>query len=407
MPGPADEQTLSARWVFPVSGPPLPGGTVTIRGDRIESVDPAGVRTPDLDFGNAAIIPGLVNAHAHLDLTGARGAVPPGADCVDWLRQVITHRRTRNADAIAADIRAGLAESLQFGTTLIGDITSGGSSWDALADSPVWAVCFREVLGLPYQRAMPAWAELVEWAREHPDTPTCRVGVSPHAPYSVHKALIEAAARLWPVCIHLAETTAERELLERHDGPFVPLLRDLGVWDASGLAPSWEWIVWKAARAPAAVFAHGNYLPPDCRLPQNATVVYCPRTHAAFGHPPHPFRELMGQGVRIALGTDSLASNPDLDVLAEARFIHEHYPDVPGVQLLRMATLNGAEALGFESVTGSLDSGKSADLLVVPLGQRDPSDPWSLLFDESGDLGRRQTMWRGSWRADSTVPISG
>src|SRR4051794_3379444 len=187
MPGPADEQTLSARWVFPVSGPPLPGGTVTVRGDRIGSVDSAGGRTPDLDFGNAAIIPGLVNAHTHLDLTGAHGAVPPGPDFVGWLRQVIAHRRTQNGDSIAADIRAGLNESLRFGTTLIGDIAAGGSSWVALTDAPVWAVCFREVLGLPYTRVMAAWAELVQWAAEHPDTPTCRVGVSPHAPYSVHK----------------------------------------------------------------------------------------------------------------------------------------------------------------------------------------------------------------------------
>jgi cytosine/adenosine deaminase-related metal-dependent hydrolase len=392
MPGPVDEQTLSARWVFPVSGPPLAGGTVTIRGDRIESVDPAGTRTPDVDFGSAAIIPGLVNAHTHLDLTGARGAVPPGPDFVGWLRQVIVHRRNQQT----ADIQAGLEESLRFGTTLIGDIAGGGSSWSALADAPVWAVCFREVLCLPHTRVMSAWAEVVEWANAHPDTPTCRAGISPHAPYSVHKALIEAAARLWPVCIHLAETTAERELLERQSGPFVPFLRDLGVWDPSGLAPSWEWIIWKASRAPAALFAHGNYLPPETHLPPNATVVFCPRTHAAFGHPPHPFRELMTNGVRVALGTDSLASNPDLDVLAEARFIHDRYPDVPGDQLLRMATLNGAEALGFGRITGSLEAGKSADLVVVPLADVGASKPHELLFAE--DTGARKAMWRGRWR---------
>jgi cytosine/adenosine deaminase-related metal-dependent hydrolase len=396
MPGPVDEQTLSARWVFPVSGPPLAGGTITIRGDRIESVDPAGIRTPDVDFGNAAIIPGLVNAHTHLDLTGARGAVSPGPDFVGWLRQVIAHRRTQNADGIAADIRTGLEESLRFGTTLIGDIAAGSSSWSALVDAPIWAVCFREVLGLPHTRVMAAWAEVVEWAKEHPDTSTCRAGVSPHAPYSVHKAMIEAAARLWPVCIHLAETTDERELLDRHDGPFVPFLSELGVWDPDSLAPSWDWIVWKASRSPAALFAHGNYLPPQTRLPPNATVVFCPRTHAAFGHPPHPFRELMANGVRIALGTDSLASNPDLDVLAEARFIRERYPDVLGDQLLRMATLNGAEALGFGRVTGSLEAGKSADLVVVPMANLDAREPHDLLF--AADAGARKAMWRGRWR---------
>ena len=194
-------------------------------------------------------------------------------------------------------------------------------------------------------------------------------------------------------------------LAELGPGGLVPFLRDLGVWDASGLAPSWEWITWKASRAPVALFAHGNYLPPNTRLPPNATVVFCPRTHAAFGHPPHPFRELMGQGVRIALGTDSLASNPDLNVLAEARFIHEHYPDVPGDQLLRMATLNGAEALGFGRMTGSLEAGKSADLVVLSLPDRDPSEPIVLLLDVPVDFGRRQTMWRGNWRTDLTAAV--
>src|SRR5689334_5886094 len=152
MPGPADEQVLSARWVFPVSGPPLANGTVTVRGDQITSVDPAGARSPDTDFGNAAIIPGLVNAHAHLDLTGMRGAVPPRPDFVGWLREVVAYRRGRTPEQVAADVRAGLDECLRTGTTLVGDISAGGSSWDSLAGAPVWAVCFREVLGLPASR---------------------------------------------------------------------------------------------------------------------------------------------------------------------------------------------------------------------------------------------------------------
>jgi aminodeoxyfutalosine deaminase len=397
MAGPVDEQVLSARWVFPVTGPPLPHGTVTVRDDRIVAVDPVGVRSPDFNFGNAAIIPGLVNAHTHFDLTGARGAVPPGPDFVGWLRQVIAHRRTQTAAPIAQDIRAGIAESLQFGTTLVGDIAAGGTSWRHLVDAPVWAVCFREILGLPGDRVMPVWRELIEWISAHPDTPTCRAGVSPHAPYSVHRALIEATARLWPMCIHLAETLDERDLLEKHEGPFVPFLRDLGVWDPTGLAPSWDWIAWKAARAPNALFAHGNYLGPTTQLPANATVVICPRTHTAFGHAPHPFRDLVRRGVRVALGTDSLASNPDLDVLAEARHVHGQCPDVPGEQILRMATLSGAEALGFDRTTGSLEVGKSADLVVVPLPDVDRKSSHELLLGPDAER-LRKTMWRGKWR---------
>ena len=397
MPAPPDEQVLSARWVFPVAGPPVADGTVTVRGDRIASVDPAGERTPDTHFGNAAIIPGLVNAHTHLDLSGMRGQIPPGPDFVGWLRQVVAYRRGRSPEQTAADVRDGLAECLRTGTTLVGDIAAGGQSWGALVDAPVWAVCFREVLGLAGNRVPAVWAELIAWMEAHPDTPTCRAGVSPHAPYSVHKALIEAAARLWPVCIHLAESLPEKELLDTHAGALEPFLRERGVWDPAGLAPSWDWVAWKVSRASIALFAHGNYLPAGTRLPPNTTAVYCPRTHAAFGHPPHPFRELLGRGVRVALATDSLASNPDLDLLAEARFVAERYPDVPGEQLLRMGTLDGAEALGFGAVTGSLEPGKSADLVVVPLADTEADDPHALLFSSMVSAGARRTMWRGAW----------
>ncbi|MSR53656.1 MAG: amidohydrolase [Gemmataceae bacterium] len=393
----SEEQVLSARWVFSATDVPLSRGTVTVRGDRIVSVDPEGMRTADIDFGNAAIIPGLVNAHTHLDLCGMVGAVPPGPDFVGWLRHVVAHRHTRRAEQTALDIRTGLQESLRFGTTLIGDIASGGMSWAALASSPIWAVCFREVLGLPSGRVNASWTDLGNWVNEHPDTPTCRAGVSPHSPYSVHRALIEAAARLWPVCIHLAESPAELELLESKTGPFVPFLKELGVWDPAGLAPSVDWVAWKASRAPTALLAHGNYLSPQARIYSNSTVVYCPRTHAAFGHPEHPWRELQARGVRIALGTDALASNPDLDILAEARFLHAEMPELPGQDLLRMATINGAESLGFGDRTGSLTPGKSADLVVVPIPEVEQADPHRLLFSDS-QVGPRRTMWRGTWR---------
>ncbi len=393
----ADDQVLSARWVFPADAPPLQGGTVTVRAGRIAAVEPKGTCTPDHVFDSTAIIPGLVNAHTHLDLSGMRGRVPPSADFVGWLREVISYRRALPPASVATDVRAGLNEALRLGTTLIGDITAGGASWDALASAPTWAVCFREMLGLPAGRVPTVWADVVAWMHDHPDTPTCRAGVSPHAPFSVHKALIEAAARLWPVCVHLAESEAERELIERRTGPFVPFLKDLGAWDPNGLAPSWDWVAWKVSRSPAGLLAHGNHLTPNA-IPEGAVVVYCPRTHAAFGHPPHPFPEFLRRGVRVALGTDSLASNPDLDVLAEARHVHTSFSNVPGDVVLRMATLHGAEALGFGQETGSLTVGKSADLVVVPLSDADDPDPYRLLFGTEPGVERR-TMWRGTWRA--------
>src|SRR5258708_11512091 len=129
--------TLTARWVFPVAGPPLPRGTVTIGGDRILAVEPHGERTADLDLGNTALLPGFVNAHTHLDLSGLRGKVPPTADFTAWLRAVIRYRLTATVQDTETATRAGLQECIASGTTLIGDVSAQGLSWPILAAAPV------------------------------------------------------------------------------------------------------------------------------------------------------------------------------------------------------------------------------------------------------------------------------
>jgi aminodeoxyfutalosine deaminase len=389
--------TLTARWLFPVSQPPLERGLVTIQGKRIVAVEPHGSRTADVDLGDVAIVPGFVNAHTHLDLSGLRSQAPPTPDFTAWLRQVIAHRRDRTPEQVQADVRTGLAESLRFGTTLLGDISGNGGSWDELGVASIRAVVFREMLGLTRERAAQSWAETDQWLAAHPATPTCRPGISPHAPYSVRSSLFFAASsRGVPTAVHLSESAAECELLSHHRGPFVSFLQELGVWDPDGLADDAEHVVHLFNGLSPALLIHCNYLPPDTPILPNGSIVYCPRTHAAFSHPPHPFRDFLARGVRVALGTDSLASNPDLDLLAEARFLHQQYPDLSASALLRMATLSGAEALGWSDETGSIDAGKSADLVVLALPARDVSDPRTLIFDEATTL--RRVLFRGQWR---------
>src|SRR5690348_10077150 len=111
----------TARWAFPVAGPPLEGGVVSLNGERITAITPSGELKADIDFGNAAILPGFVNAHTHLDLSGMRGQCPPQPDFTAWLRAVVAHRRSQTPERIAADIQAGIAECLACGTTLVGD----------------------------------------------------------------------------------------------------------------------------------------------------------------------------------------------------------------------------------------------------------------------------------------------
>jgi aminodeoxyfutalosine deaminase len=396
-----EPRTFAARWVFPVTGPPLERGTVTVCGERIEAVQPCGSRRPDRDLGNVALIPGLVNPHTHLDLSGARGLIPPTdpEHFTDWLRGVIAYRRGRSAEEVQADIAAGLAESLRFGTTLIGDISADGGSWDALSAAQVRATVFREVIGLGddwQDRYFAAHA----WLSTHEHLPNCRKAISPHAPYTVRRNLFDLLAKHCEadslvVAIHVAESPGEVELIEQRSGSFESFLRGFGFQDCGLLLPSYCDLLKAFATVPA-LLVHCNYLAADTAFTSNQSVVFCPRTHAAFGHPPHPFREFLRRGVRVCLGTDSLASNPDLDPLAEARFLHAEYPEFSGEALLKMITLAGAESLGWATEAGSLEANKPADLVAVPLPDQDAADPHDLLLAD--DPGERRTMFRGEWR---------
>ena len=409
-------QTLSARWIFPIDAPPLERGTITIDADKIVAVEPNGTRTPDVDLGNAAILPGFVNAHTHLDLSGARGLLPPsplrgrgaggeGAeqpDFTQWLRKVIAFRRTRTPEQVQADIGAGLAECLRFGTTLIGDIAGGGASRELLANAPCRSVAFYELLGLSEERSQQSLQSERDWLAVHPFRTRCVPGRSPHAPYSVRAEVYSVLGNRWlPVATHLAETKEELALLRSHTGPFVEFLKELNVWDPSGLVADPLEVL---RMLPRGIFVHCNYLDSATPFTAEQTVVVCPRTHAAFGHPRHPFPEFLKRGVRVALGTDSLASNPNLDILAEARHLRQHYPEVEPATLLRMLTLSGAEALLSAVATGSLTLGKSANLVVLPLPKDDRSDPHDLVL--ASTLAVSDVMFRGEWTSEPVPEFS-
>lgn len=390
--------TLTARWIFPVDQPPLAGGTITVHGEKIVAVERHGVSKADIDLGDAAIVPGFVNAHTHLDLTEARGRIPvagaPGYDFTQWLRQVIAYRRSRTLEQTQADIAAGLAECIKHGAMLIGDIASADASWELLAKAPCRSVVFRELLGLTEERAEQSLHELQHWLDRHITSEQCAVGVSPHAPYSVRRTQYSVlGTQSLPVATHLAETLEELELLHHHRGAFLGFLKELNAWDASGLVANPHDVM---CVLPRGIFIHGNYLDPATSFLPTQSLVVCPRTHAAFGHPHHPFPKM---NVRVALGTDSLASNPDLDIWAEARFLAWHYPEVPFSDVLKMVTLNGAVALRFGDVTGSLTPCKSADLVVLPIsGTTKYEEPHGCLFDPKHAATPAKVMFRGAWR---------
>jgi len=402
--------TLAARHVFPVEGPPIADGRVSISDGRIVRVGPADDAHPvDIDLGNAAITPGFVNAHTHLEL----GSITPSTvaepeDEIAWLGRVIASRRAGSGAEIAA---RNVAECVATGTTTLADTTTAGQSWDAVAGAPLRGVVFAEILGLNRLRGMETSTAAFEWLAEvRSDVPEAktRPGLSPHAPYSTAGWLYHrAAASGLPLSTHLAEMPEEAELLQTRRGRLRQFLDDLGAWDDDwdpiGPRPA-DYIRRGDLRKSDWIVAHANYFDPSefwqlrpeaAPDGQRVAVAYCPRTHARFGHAPHPYRAMLERGIIVCLGTDSLASAPDLSVLAEARFLARRDDSVRGELFLTMATLFGAWAMRSDHVTGSLQPGKSADLAVIALPDADDPDPYRLLLHHNGPV--LATMFQGEF----------
>jgi len=406
--------TLSARYVFPVEGPPIADGCLTIQGGRIAWVGSARERVADLDLGNVALVPGFINAHTHLELSPIERHPVTAEAAVEnevaWLRRVVDQRRERSLDDLREAIGRNIRECLQAGTTSLADTTTAGLSWDQLAEAPLRAVVFAELIGLKRSRGLQTSAEAWDWLGtirpEAQVIANARPGLSPHAPYSTsgwlyHKA---AASRL-PLSTHLAEMPEELELLERGRGPLRDFLEELGAWDDEwepiGPRPA-DYVRRGELRNADWLVAHGTYIDPaefwqfrPEAAPNNhrVAIAFCPRTHARFGHAPHPYRALLERGVVVCLGTDSRASNPSLSVLDEMRFLHRRDESLNGPLLLTMGTLFGAWALRAETTTGSLKIGKSADLAIIDLPDDEAPDPHQLLLES--DLPVVATMFEG------------
>jgi cytosine/adenosine deaminase-related metal-dependent hydrolase len=389
---------IQARWVFPVDRPPLEGGIVTIAGGRIVAIGENASSRPPQDLGDVALLPGLVNAHTHLEFSLLRQPLgKPGVSFADWIRQVVAFRRHFGMGSQPQARLAGLALSRAAGVAAVGEIAT--AAWPQTLPAPLdelRVVVFRELLGLAAERIEPLLQIAADHVAARPaaEMPGVVAGLSPHAPYTVHPQVLKAACELsakgrFPIAMHLAETREELELLRAHTGSLVSLLQSLGAWQPGvlprGLRPL-DYLR-KLATADRALVIHGNYLALDeidflGAHRDRLSVVYCPRTHAYFGHEPYPLAALLAAGARVAVGTDSLASNPDLDLWQELRHVARHHPQIAPEAILRMGTLAGAEALGLDETLGSMTPGKSAQLTVARLPRINKDALVSLLHED-------------------------
>lgn len=383
---------LRAAWVCRVTGPPLADGWVHVREGRIAATGrgrdaPATDRT--IDLGSAVVLPGLVNAHTHLELSWLRGLVPPAGDFLTWIGRLMG-RRTRletaaDGPAMTA-MRTALDELQATGTAAVGDISNALVSPPVLRDRGVPAVVFHELLGF---RDTDGRAVAASAARRSPaDDRGVRVVPAAHAPFSVSPELFRAirddVRRLVrPITsVHVGESPEEVQLLRDGDGPWRTRLQELGVWrdgwTPPGTGPA-DYLCDLGMLQAGSLAVHGVQLT-DGELARLAaadvTLVTCPRSNTWVGVGAPPIARFAAAGVRLAVGTDSLASAPDLNLFGELAAMRALAPDLPARRLLHAATVAGAEALGLADVLGSLEAGRRAHLVAVtiPDGVADPEE---------------------------------
>lgn len=378
--------TYTARWVLPISAPPIEDGGVTVDGGRIVWVGPLVNRpaSDHVDVGNALLMPGLVNTHSHLELTVMRGFLED-LDFPRWiLRLNGVKRAVLDRDRMLDAARLGLMEGVGYGVTTYGDTCDSGVAFDAMIEAGVRGIMYQEVFGPDPVRCEESLADLrvkVAGFRSR-ETPLVRVGVSPHAPYTVSDALYTAVARFaaeegLAIAVHIAESEAERQLVTEGDGVFARGLRARGIDVRRRARSSVELLRDTGVLSRRPLLIHCVRLDEadiHTVAASGSPVAHCPASNAKLGHGTAPLMELLDAGIVVGLGSDSVASNNRMDMLAEARSavlgqrarVGRH-DALCARDVLSLATLGGARALGLDSEIGTLEPGKSADLAAFPL----------------------------------------
>jgi len=385
-------RVYTAAHVLPVTAPPLACGAVAVAGGRIVAVGPAARLTREappgaevVDLGRAALLPGPVNAHCHLELSWMAADPPRGPGFVDWVRGMIERRDRFDADAAREAAERGLAQAAARGTAAVGDVANGTWVQPLVARSGLHGVLFHEVLGpLPAEAdaRLSAAVRAFDALRRDPDVAAARgrldLALAPHAPHTTAEPLLRGIAahgapRRAPLSIHVAESAEECAFVAGDGGPFADLLAERGLRAARHAAPGLSPVAWLerlGLLGPRLLAVHCVHLAPadgERLRAHGATVVTCPRSNERLGVGRAPVAALCALGVPVALGTDSLASAPDLDPFAELAALRRLHPELDPAIALRAATLHGAAALGLAARLGSLDPGKLARLVAVPL----------------------------------------
>jgi cytosine/adenosine deaminase-related metal-dependent hydrolase len=377
---------LRARIVLPIGKPPLEDGAVLISENRIAAVGPwrelvPNATPPAVDLGDAILLPGLINAHSHLDYTDMSG-LPPQKQFPDWIKGLLALKAASSYTDYADAWLRGAKMLLRNGTTTVADIEAVPELLpEVWSSTPLRVVSFLEMTGVKSRRKP---EEILHEAAAKLRSLSPRrgfVGLSPHALYSTTPSLLRLTAdmarrRRWRLTMHAAESIDEFEMYAHRRGPMFDWLRKQRDMSDCGVGTPVACLEEYGLLGPNFLAIHANYLEDRdvaALARSHASVAHCPRSHAYFGHQPFPFRQLAAAGVNVCLGTDSLASvkvtgraKPELNMFEEMRAFAASERGLAPSAIVRMATQAGARALGWQDRLGALFPQAAADLIALP-----------------------------------------
>jgi aminodeoxyfutalosine deaminase len=385
---------VRARWIWTGHGEPLRDGVIQVENNRITGVCPwndfQGNVDQIRDLGDCCLLPGFINAHTHLEFSDLTTPIAAGKNFAEWILRVIQHRMfSANLTGVPAEQaaqerhRRGAQEAIRGGTALALNVVHGTSPRGVAG---LFEVPFAELMDTTDLRCQQTWRSARSMMREcvrsagqdENRTEYLKMGLSPHAPYTTTGRLVRQTTDRCrrfnlPIMMHLAETREEIEWIENGSGPLQEMLEMMvgPVGNSTADRLPLHGYVDTIVQAPKTLLIHGNYLDHDsiqtlARHRKTAVVVFCPRTHQHFRHSPYPLEQMLERGVRVLLGTDSRASNPDLSIWDEARKVAQIFPSIRPEQILRMITTDAAEFLGLERSFGFLRPHALAIINAVP-----------------------------------------
>ena len=425
---------VQADWIVPVESSPFQNGSVVVDNGIIQFV---GTQLPSkfnsirrFNLAGFAILPGLINSHCHLEFSDLQAPIPVGSSFPEWIRNLLAYRNAKNIEPeqLAMDrrdaITMGIQESYRAGVRWVVDMTTLPWSPQWINDSvtslakgaaddlvvgevgliPRVPICIQsciELLDIAPQRFELAMSLAVKQGGAPESEWMGRMGYAPHAPYTTSRNVTKRSVELSQaedrlVTMHLAESMEEMDWIQDRRGPFSELLGPIISQDYFGGLGQILEHVQLLTSAWRATIAHGNYLSSTdlnnlASHSANCAIVHCPRTHQFFGHryldmAQYPLAERMAVGVKHFLGTDSRASNPDLNLWNEAKQVRADHPTISSLQIIKMITTEAAEFLCIQDRYGSLSEGQPATLTAIELPKFASSASASACVENQDDL---------------------